>query len=1033
MIKRFSFYFFLILLGCLSLSANNYFTNYQILSAYEKTISGNSIFYPLHFHDSQNALLVDFKNNRKIQWESESIPNFYGDQKITFAFTFSQNNPIGENASYKLFIDSIHSVNFEIFEGLTFSDSEDGIEIEIQPKEQNEELTYSGFGFIKIPIQFLHPGQNLQFSLESTAESDLDSWFAIYQSHIIQGVRFLDSEILVKKDGEVFRELGVEVHNFGRRHKINIRIDDTDFEIQAEPGIHYHPILLAENLRHREIEIETLVNDSVVSFERKRISPIKQRNIYLMNESYSYNSLFPDYINTDVNNLRQALTEFSKNDTRPVWSKFHWSVLEYAVINTFLKTASQEELELMKKAVRDGFLEISPAFKQIISSLSSPKDYSYLMEEGLGLLEESGAQSITQVQIDPSGMDARYLEYLLDRKITEIGVFQNNTYRTRPQYFEKFKKPYFYYSPYKTKPLLVYNQNDAVYYKKSQHALNAQTIANHQHVLKAKSFKYPNSLLRLIPTEGKIDSDISEFINTWNKEHKSPKLILSGFNGFAEQFRKVSGNKLKKSSQLENAFWAEQILNDHTNYSTENDFFQQVSDQDRLQAVLKKTNERKDVLASLRNYWDGRTSNIQYKSLHNGNHPKERIKNLNQIIGDKVKVYNPLSYTRSTLVKLPLTGKFLSAFYNDVEIPFQRISDSTVLVYMDQFEGHSVREIRFTKNKGEEFNFPPIKIEYDSKRGIHQLKSPLTEENILEDKSGLFQLNYIIGRHPKKNQITEKYTGFLKLADGPLCTIYEVHSEFNGIECIKEIYLYHPTGEIKTNIQLKSLPSEDFSVHMLHNYNLPGNNFSTVQHMFELERHTYNNKGNVNYFTSPYFNLHNQNTQLEFYCNNNSFWQIGEIAVDPKSYGWRSEVGYNDKYYTYLISNYFGYQKPNQDSYTNEFLCRISNPAKANTNYLLDNQYPVIVFTEGYPLKSDKVFEWKNPMLLIQQMYPHKEGKGIVLEVKNLSYEAQKMKIDWNGKRRYKRYSIDNSDKKTGILKGDIKWEPYELIRILLE
>ncbi len=1037
MIKNFLHIIVCILLLSISSNtfANDYFTSYHILSAYDKALEGNSVFYPLNFHPSERALLVDDKDNRKIRWESEAIPNFYGDQKLKFAFTYSFNNPSGEMVSYKLAMDSIHHLDFEFIEGVLFAYSDSGLEIELETKETNHENSHSGIGFITLPIEYLSPGQAINFTLESTSQDETNSWFMLYQSSIKQGINFFDTDVIIEKDGDEYRELGVEIINFGEEQKLNVKINETDNEFIAEEGISYHPIYLTKNTTPRELEIEILVNDSIVSFERFRLASIKTKNIYLMNESYSYTGLFPDGQSMELANLKQAIQLCGNNSKKDLWSKFHWSAIEFQTIQKYIDNASSEQKEYLLNCIQNGFIEISPAYKQIITSLSNNSDYSYLFEDGLSLAAESGIDKLSQVQIDPSGISPNYMEYLLDRDITEIGIFQNSTYQIRPEYLKTHKQPHFYQSHYKGKDLMIYNQNDAIYYDASSNPLSNYTISKHLYNLKKRTIKYPNSLLRLIPTKGSINKDISQFVQNWNATHKSPKLIVSNFNTFARQFKKISGPKLKGSRTVDAPFWNECILNEYSAFVDLNKQFEDIRANECIGVIQQKYYDRSELTQPLEKYWDLRNNTIQKKSFYASPNHEENDFEIKTIDSRTAVIFNQLPRKRGGLLTISISNNFRGARNKEGKtIPFQRIGDGQAVMLLDEIDAYGFEEVTFTRNENKYFTSSNrIKLKFDTKKGVYVLKSSLSEENLIKPSSELFALLLVNGNHPKNNTITEHDRELIKIKDGPLCTIYKVYSKLNGISCEKTIYLHHPVNEIKVGIKLDNLPSSDYSVHMSWPLNIPSNDYKTDCQLFELDRSNYNKKGNLNFFSSQFLCIKNQEIQADIYSSTPSFWQIGELSVTPSEYGWRNQIGYNNQFISYLTSNYFGYSKKVQQQYSNEFTVSFTSANKAIESYYLDQQYPLIPLENVYTNRQNSLFDWDNEQLYIQKMYPHSEGKGIILEIKNKSHEPQKMEIEWNGKKRYKVYEIDNSDKKIGILRGDLKWKSYQLTRVLLE
>ncbi len=1026
---------FFLIATTFSLSANDFFTSYNVLSAYHKVIEGNSVFYPLNFHPSERALLVDAKDNVQIKWESEDIPNFYGDQKLKFAFTYSISNALGEMPSYELSMDSIHTVDFEFIENVPFSHSNNGLEIEFIQKESPEPNIQSGVGIISIPIEFLSPGNPINFILKTTQPNGGDSWLMIYQNEFKQGINFFDSDIVIKKDGEYFREFGVAVNNFGNEQNINIRIDGNNNEFSAENGISYHPIYLSKNTSPRELEIEILVNDSIVSFERHRLATIKTKNIYLLNESYSYNSILLNGVDAEVQLLKQALELTAGNDQRDLLSKFKWSTFEFETIQKYLDYASEEERIFLMDRIKNGLIELSPAYKQIISSLSTPVEYSYLFEDGLHYAAKAGQEKLGQIQIDPSGISANYMEYLLDRGITEIGLFQNSEYQIRPEYFNSQKKPYFYQSHYKTKDLLVYNQNDGIYYGKEQQPISNYSISRHLQNLANRNIKYPNSLLRLIPTDAFINRELSEVVREWNASHQSPKLIISTFSQFANQFRKTSGNKLKGVRTLNSPFWEEAILNYYPEYASLNQQFHDLRVNECIGVIQKEYSDRNDLKHCMDNFWKIRQNTIQKNFLFPNSDSLSSDFEVKTIDARNLVIYNPISTPRGGAIALSISNNYKGAKNKKGKIiPFQRINDGIALLQLNEIPAYGYEEITLMQSANRIVgNYPKFKISFNNKRGIYALKAPGKDENLIKAKSELFALVLVDGGHPNNNTIQEEQREIIKIKDGPLCTTYKVYSKLNGIKCEKTIYLYHTNQEIKVDIQLDNLPESDYSVHMNWPLNIPSNDFKTDCQLFELDKSEYNKKGNLNFFGSQFLCIKNQHIQADIYSSNPAFWQIGEMAVTPSKYGWRSQMGFNNKFISYLTSNYFGYKKQIQNSYKNEFTVSFSSNDKAIEAYFLHKQYPLIALENVYTNRQSALFDWDNENVYIQKMYPHEGGQGIVLEMKNKSHEPQKMSLDWNGKRKYKVYEIDNSDKKTGILRGNLNWNSYQLIRVLLE
>ena len=147
----------------------------------------------------------------------------------------------------------------------------------------------------------------------------------------------------------------------------------------------------------------------------------KKYTMYLIHHSHTdigYTQR-PEYtIKKQVRYIRDILGYIDQivEGSKPEWSEFKWVCETFVIVDTFLKNASEIEIEKFVKYVKMGYIGLSGAYANM-AELVSPKIMNNMIKKSQDFAKEHGLEIHCGMQADVNGLALGYAEALAENGI----------------------------------------------------------------------------------------------------------------------------------------------------------------------------------------------------------------------------------------------------------------------------------------------------------------------------------------------------------------------------------------------------------------------------------------------------------------------------------------------------------------------------------------------------------------------------------------------------------------------------------------
>lgn len=588
----------------------------------------------------------------------------------------------------------------------------------------------------------------------------------------------------------------------------------------------------------------------------------------------------------------------------------------------------------------------------------------------VGFLQEENINKFSTVWLDKPYPSRETLGRLMDLNVKTLGYFQRDLFGY-PEHYNNQNNIAYFYEDAAERELLVYKQYDATEYK-SKHQLE-DYIRYHEYDLGSKLHPYNQSVLFIhVESENDIES-LNSFIDSWNSSKQSPQLSLNNFNQFGTLFKNKNRTKINRSVKVESPFRQEY------NFAENSD---------------KRSN------------WP--------VILSNGN---------KLLSNNTISVFNPSSSPFEGIVEFKHASTLLkSAKWKDgTPLKLQHYESNTYYIQIDELDPFEIKTIMLSeqgvKTKGK-LNYLGINKrsgivnwQYKGNR-LSKKKQDLFVSHIKDQNDDLMRSDK--GKLKNKGVLFSNYERLIVDTNGQELQVNTL--VFNDAPKVKYLYRLRPNMSVL-----------DHSIHIQFNYPVIPLKYS-IDRLYK-EEFGYSKYGNVNVLESEESIFLFDNTKVLISSPQFLKWQYNGITYNTNEVGFIESSTFPLQLYLLV----FGNLESNilkEDEYMYELNVLLGSE---NEDLIIQKQEPI--FMESLRLKKPDLILFKidNKKIKVVNIHPTEKENQYIIELKNISDHIENTNFT---PRRQKStvYDCLFSGKKTGIVKGKIKFEPQELktIRISL-
>ena len=535
------------------------------ISGFAKTVSGETIDYHSAMESARKALIARATHEAKpIEWMTGLVPRDARAEELSFVWLAALS---GSKGVYPFEM----SVNGERW--FTFMTEKDSTrKVWTVEGKGGASLTFCatgadrfqdlfGYMVLRVPASLVPKGDSLRIRVSGAAAGST-AWFMTFQYPLEERIRISGLPALVAAQDTVCQQLKVSFEHFGAPRQVSVSIDQrTTREVRLKWGATAVFLPVKAVREPRDVEVVVAEGREVLKKERITIRPVQRRELYFLPHSHTdigYSAYQVEVQKNHIAYVDQAIGIIDKSRALPEEARFKWNLEVAWELESYFAQASRDQKERLIAAIKEGSIGINALYTNELTGLCRP-------EEILRLTEYARSFSRRYDLPLSSAMITDIPSYSWST-VTALGQGGVKYLSSGPNYMPALPdggdrvghalktwgdRPFYWESGSGQSKVLFWMAGRG-YSMFHGWIMGKMSTANpgpiFDYLAELDSVRYPYSIVQLRYTidgdNGPPDPDLSAFVQDWNAQYLSPKIVISTTNRMFEEFERRYGKDL---------------------------------------------------------------------------------------------------------------------------------------------------------------------------------------------------------------------------------------------------------------------------------------------------------------------------------------------------------------------------------------------------------------------------------------------------------------------------------------------------------
>lgn len=1092
----------LVIFGCNITSQDQTFGNSHTayLKGFVKPVAGEYINYHSPHPDAKSALLVrSLKREQFIEWKTQAIPADYDKDYATFIWIFGI-DVNKESHDFDLLINGEKWFTFSNPKNTRKKQwsikKKDGTELRFKATEIDKYDDFMGYAFLKIPISKFQKGKPLLLQVKGESAGSR-AWYMTFKYTIESKIVLSAEQVIIRKENKNYQTIRCEISHFGGPEKVTISTSENRIQAKLDLGYNYFQFPVPAVKEPKEINIQITITGKLEKEGKYLLKPVKKKDLYLLHHSHV--DIGYTHIQTEVEKmhwsfLEQAIELANKTKDYPSGSRFKWNVEAMWAVSSYLKNAPPEKQKQLIEAIHKGWIELDGLYANELTGLCRSEELMHLFDAGRRISSKCGVSLDAAMITDIPGYTWGLVPALAHNGVKYLSIGTNSSHRIGYILDEWSDKPFYWVSPSGEEKILCWVAgkgyswfHTGLGFTKLKKHLNEQQIIDYLNELEASDYPYD-----MIPFRYNIGSDngppdplLSERVKAWNEKYISPEIIISTTSEAFSKFEKKYGDKLPRVQGDFTGYWEDGAASSARETAINRNAAERLVQAEILWAMnspssypFEKFEEAwKNVLLFNEHTWGSWNSikepeddfTLQQWKIKQSfakeaeNLSKELINDAITIKEDKSKnysvfdVYNTNSWPRTDLVLLPREKCAEGNKVKDEKgkiIASQRLSTGELAFlakdvpalgakrfFIFKNESDIPWKIRVEKNK---LSNGIVSLEIDEKTGaVSSLRKNGIPSDLANFKNeiGLNYYFYVKGRNPEKRMPCGKVKITVK-ENGPLIASLLIESDAPGCnKLIREVRIIDGLDRVDIINKIdKQKNYEKESVHFAFPFNVPKGemHMDIAWGMFRPEFDQLPGSCKNYFSVQRWVDISNDDFGLTWATVDAPLVEVGDITVDPISYGWIKHLKPSQTLYSYVMNNYWETNYLAAQEGLTTFRYSIYPHGKFDAGnaerFGIERSQPLITVpgSKSIPIHSS-LFEISSKKVIVTSIQPIEDGKAFIIRLYNSGESPEEVNIKWGSLNPDKVYLSSPYKIKGKEIKGAFNMPGFGIRTILVE
>ena len=502
--------------------------NEVYFSGYEKDIKGEVIGYNSPLSSVKTSLTVrSISSKNYIEWETDKIPDSYNDKLSNFVWMYGI-QVRNETPKFDLFINdkfilTFHNPKDTVVKSWTVSGT-DGIQLTFNSTMVDKNNDLMGFACLQVPTGLYKNGSPLKIKIAGESLNK-NFWYMTFRHSIKNKIRVFPLSMIVKASPVNLQAAVVEILHFSVAARGKVRIMNNEYEINLEKGFNKFNLSVPAVNKPEDVEVVYEINGKLCGKSVLHLEPVKEITIYLLHHSHNdigYTHVQSEVAQMQIKNLKDAVAAIEASKNHPVNARMKWNTEVVWPVLQYLRNCSKEEIEKLKKAVKEGSIEINAFYANMLTGLCRPEELMQMMEPGRKIYKEFGVEAKSAMISDVPGLSWGIVPVLAEYGVKYLEIGQNQGDRIGNTLSTWGDKPIYWVSPSGRDKILCFTAGQGysffhtgLNYKKLINPLNEEKLSYYLQELGKE--QYPYDIIPIHYTVGSDNGPVQAELPRYNK------------------------------------------------------------------------------------------------------------------------------------------------------------------------------------------------------------------------------------------------------------------------------------------------------------------------------------------------------------------------------------------------------------------------------------------------------------------------------------------------------------------------------------
>jgi alpha-mannosidase len=554
----------------------------QYLKGYTQDVSGETIGYHSHHPYAATALLTRATDGKMIiEWKTGPIPQDYRGEMAEFLWVAGHSTGTSTaDTRFDVYLNGEPWFHFTTV-------AKTRVWHWVVPGKQGAELRFDAvwadqvddlFGtmVLKVPVRDFKKGEPIVVRVVGEAANRRD-WYMTFKYAAVESVMIHPQPALLRTKEGTTQLVDVLIDHVLPTGVARITTPKATVTDSLRMGFNRLEIPVEPVETPREIEVAVSIDGKMFKKEKLTLRPVRAREFHLLPHSHNdigYSDVQTDVEKKQLKNIRDALSLFRATAGYPAEARFKWNIEILWPVETFLKTATEEEKRDFVEAVKTGSLGLNACYSNQITGICRPEELLRLTDFAREISKEYGLSFNAAMISDIPGN-----VWSIVPALALAGV---KYFTSGPNYFPtipdggdrvgKFNrnwgdKPFYWVSPSGHEKILFWVAGKGYSWFHGSiigkaGGQTAQNFFNYINELDESGYPYEMVQLRytIVADNGPTDPGLSDFVKSWNERYVTPRLVISTSSAMFEEFEKRYGGNLPAYAGDITPYWEDGAL-----------------------------------------------------------------------------------------------------------------------------------------------------------------------------------------------------------------------------------------------------------------------------------------------------------------------------------------------------------------------------------------------------------------------------------------------------------------------------------------